>query len=368
MNESWADFSLVNDSISFNEDPLPFIHSLKKDTIKGIDYVSVFGAGTSNSEFEAMTGNSMKFFPSGSNVFQQFTHKSTYGLPSYLKENGYKCTAVHPSSGTNWNRVNAYTAMDFDTFITISDFKNPEYIRYISDKESYKKVIDLFENKAKNDKLYVFDLTIQGHGGYLTHTDWDSPIKVSNAYYEQTDEFLSSTRVSDQAFEYLLDYFEDYDEPTIICMFGDHFPSVETTFYEQILGKEESEWELPDLQKRYGTPYVLWANYDIPEADNLVISNNYLSNMLLKQAGLELPVYNRYIEEVSKEIAAMNVNGYMDMNGEWHNYNAEDESDSVKELLKNYEYLQYAYYSDQDKEKMDKIFDMKSDRKTLEVK
>ena len=69
----------------YNMDPLPFIHSLKKNTIKGRDYVSVFGAGTSNSEFEAMTGNSMAFFPSGCNVYQQFMHNSTFSLPSYLK-------------------------------------------------------------------------------------------------------------------------------------------------------------------------------------------------------------------------------------------------------------------------------------------
>ncbi|MCR5623642.1 MAG: sulfatase-like hydrolase/transferase [Lachnospiraceae bacterium] len=363
MNESFADFSLVNPSVSFNQDPLPFIHSMKKDTIKGVDYVSVFGAGTSNSEFEAMTGNTMKFFPSGSNVYQQFTHKSTFSLPSYLKELGYTCLAVHPSSGSNWNRVNAYTAMDFDEFITIDDFKNPEYIRYISDKESYKKVIEQFENKAKDEKLYVFDMTIQGHGGYLTNTDWDTPIKVSNAYFDQTDEFLSSTYVSDQAFEYLIDYFENQDEPTIICMFGDHFPSVETSFYEQILGKEEKEWDLDDIQKRFGTPYILWANYDIPEVSNCVISNNYLENMLLKQAGLELPAYNQYLEDVSREIPAMNVNGYMDISGKWHYYDGDDETNSVKEILDGYELLQYAYYSDTDKEKMSEIFGMNADRR-----
>ncbi|MCR5587462.1 MAG: LTA synthase family protein [Lachnospiraceae bacterium] len=367
MNESLADFSLVNNTVSFNKDPLPYIHSMKENTIKGIDYVSVFGAGTSNSEFEAMTGNTMKFFPSGSNVYQQFTHKSTFSLPSYLKELGYECLAVHPSSGTNWNRVNAYTAMDFDEFITIDNFKNPEYIRYISDKESYKKVIEQFENKKKGKPLYVFDMTIQNHGGYLTNTDWDDPIKVSNAYYTETDEFLSSTHVSDEAFEYLIDYFNEYSEPTIICMFGDHFPSVETEFYEQILGKESSEWDLNDIQKRFGTPFILWANYDIPETDSLSISNNYLENLLLKQSGLELPIYNKYIEQVSKVIPAMNVNGYMDYNGEWHYYD-KSEPDDVSELLDSYELLQYAYYSDTDKDKMSKIFDMSTKRDELIVK
>ena len=56
MNESLADFSKIG-KVNYNRDPLEFIHSMKDNTISGLDYVSVFGAGTSNSEFEAMTGN-----------------------------------------------------------------------------------------------------------------------------------------------------------------------------------------------------------------------------------------------------------------------------------------------------------------------
>lgn len=353
MNESLADFSLIGD-VNYNRDPLPFLHSMSKDTIKGIDYVSVFGAGTSNSEFEAMTGNTMAFFPSGSNVYQQFMHKSTFSLPLYLKKLGYVCNAVHPSSGGNWNRIATYKSMGFDDFITIEDFKKPEYVRYISDKESYKKVIELYEKKG-DKPIYLFDMTIQNHGGYLTNTNWKNPVFVKGSYYDEAKEYLSATYVSDEAFEYLVDYFSKQEEPTIICMFGDHFPSIETSFYEELLGKDQSSWELEDIQKRYAAPFVIWANYDIEEEDAAVISNNYLENMILKQAGLELPRYNQYLEKLSAKIPAMNVNGYMGSDGSWHNY-GQDDSDEIKELLEDYEILQYGYYSDGDKDKMRKIF------------
>ena len=356
MNESLADFSLVGDT-RYNMDPLPFIHSLKKNTIKGRDYVSVFGAGTSNSEFEAMTGNTMAFFPSGCNVYQQFMHDSTFSLPSYLKEMGYSCKAVHPSSGANWNRVATYKSMKFDDFITIDNFKKPEYVRYISDKESYKKVIELYEKKG-DKPLYLFDMTIQNHGGYLTNTNWKTPVYVEGAYYTEAKEYLSATHVSDQAFQYLINYFSKQTEPTIICMFGDHFPSIETSFYEELLGKSQSDWDLEDIQKRYAVPFIMWANYDIQEEQNAVISNNYLENMILKQAGLELPLYNQYLEKLSADIPAMNVNGYMDASGKWHNYGS-DETDTVKNLLDDYEILQYGYYSDMDKDKMSELFNMK---------
>ena len=310
------------------------MHSLKKNTIYGKDYVSVYGAGTSNSEFEAMTGNTMKFFPSGSNVYQQFMHDSTFSLPSYLKGLGYSTVAVHPSSGQNWNRTNTYKSMKFDRFITIQDFKNPEYVRYISDKESYKKVIELYEEKEKDTPFYCFDMTIQNHGGYLTNTNWENPVYVKGSYYQEAKEFLSATKVSDDAFKYLIDYFEKQEEPTIICMFGDHQPSIEIEFYEEIMKKGESDWNLQDVQKRYITPFIIWANYDIEESKNAVISNNYIENLLLKQAGIDLPLYNQYIEKVSASIPAMNVNGYMDDDGIWHNYDSKEEPDTIKELLK----------------------------------
>ena len=357
MNESLADYNLFAEP-NYNKDPLSFLHSLTENTIYGKDYVSVYGAGTSNSEFEAKTGNSMKFFPSGSNVYQQFMHESTFSLPSYLKGMGYSTIAVHPSSGQNWNRIKTYKSMAFDRFITIQDFKNPEYVRYISDKESYKKVIEMYEQKEKGTPLYCFDMTIQNHGGYLTNTNWEDPVYVKGSYYQEAKEFLSATKVSDDAFKYLVEYFEKQEEPTIICMFGDHQPSIETEFYEEIMKKSESEWKLQDIQKRYITPFIIWANYDIAESRNAVLSNNYLENLLLKQAGIDLPLYNQFIEKVSGTIPAMNVNGYMDDAGVWHNYNASEQPDEVTELLTKYEILQYAYYSDPDKEKMTSFFKM----------
>lgn len=362
MNESLADFDLVGPT-NFNKDPLEYLHSMEENTIYGKDYVSIYGAGTSNSEFEAMTGNSMKFFPSGCNVYQQFMHDTTFSMAYYLKSLGYQTMAVHPSSGANWNRIKTYDSMRFDDFITIEDFKNPEYIRYISDKESYKKVIELYENKEKGTPLFAFDMTIQNHGGYLTNTNWEEPVYVKGAYYEETKEFLSAINVSDDAFEYLVDYFKEQKEPTIICMFGDHHPSLEIEFYEELLGKKQEDWNLDDIQKRFATPFVIWANYDIEESKNVVLSNNYLENLLLKQAGITLPLYNQYIEKVSELIPAMNVNGYLDYEGIWHNYetDTDGEPDAVQKCLKEYELLQYGYYSDMDKEQMKKIFEMNGD-------
>ena len=62
---------------------------------------------------------------------------------------------------------------------------------------------------------------MQGHGGYNTGIPWDEPVTVENGSYPYAEEYLSSSYVSGQAFEYLVNYFANQDEPVLIFMFGD---------------------------------------------------------------------------------------------------------------------------------------------------
>ena len=59
--------------------------------------------------------------------------------------------------------------------------------------------------------------------------------------YPKTDQYLSLMKRSDQAFQYLVEYFSRTDQPTMIVMFGDHQPSVEDEFYDDIAGMPSSE-------------------------------------------------------------------------------------------------------------------------------
>lgn len=51
MNEAFSDSPAVYE-FATNEDGMPNIHSLKENTVKGHIMVSVFGGGTANTEFE----------------------------------------------------------------------------------------------------------------------------------------------------------------------------------------------------------------------------------------------------------------------------------------------------------------------------
>ena len=77
-----------------------------------------------------------------------------------------------------------------------------------------------------------------------------------------------------------------------------------------------------------------------------------------KQSKSAVSCQSLMLDDISRSdtIPAMNVNGYMDQSGTWHKY--DDEKGNINKLLENYEYLQYGYYSDSDKDTMRKLFHM----------
>ena len=198
-------------------------------------------------------------------------------------------------------------------------------------------------------------VTMQNHGGYDTDTDWEDPIVADDGSYNLANEYFSSIHVSDQAFKHLINYFKDYKEPTIIMMFGDHQPSIEEEFIAKALGVENGNYTFEQNQDRYCTPYVIWANYDIDANVDETTSANFLTNMVLNEAGLELPDYNKFIEDIRKDVQAMNAYGFMTKDGAWHTY---DEDSEIAKRLKDYAIVEYGYFGEKDEKTMSNIFEM----------
>ena len=133
------------------------------------------------------------------------------------------------------------------------------------------------------------------------------------------DEFISLDNIkeSDKAFEELVRYLKNYDEPTIVVMFGDHQPAVEQEFYEELYGKSLSKLSTEELQQRYKIPFVIWANYDIESQDDLKTSPNYLSDLLLDTANVPKNEIENFTSEVRNDVPQINAMGHYDSDGNW---------------------------------------------------
>ena len=355
MNESLAELKTAGD-FTTNTEYFPFMDSLEENTVRGSLCVPVFGSMTSNTEFEFLTGDSMALLPANSIAYQFNVKPDTYSMVSTLKDQGYYSVAMHPYPGENWNRVECYQNMGFDAFLDQEFYEGSEELRnYVSDEADYQKLIQVVEAKENpEDKLFIFNVTMQNHGGYEgTYDNFEQEVWLTGEYegkYPKTDQYLSLMKRSDQAFQYLVEYFSRIDEPTMIVMFGDHQPSVEDEFYDDIAGMPSSEITVQEHLMWYETPFIIWTNYSMPSEDMGRLGAVYLSSEVLWRANLEMTPYNRFLLAMKEDLPVVHFLGCYDREGTYYYWaKAESERCPYQDTVLDYEALVYNHSLDRKK-------------------
>ncbi len=341
MNEAFSDLSVISD-FQTNEDYMPFFRSLSENTIKGNMIASIKGGGTCNTEFEFLTSSTHAFLPASCLPYQQYIHSDMPSMASIMKEQGYQVLATHPYYATGWRRSTVYPLLGFDEFASMEDYpKNAQKgrLRLITDKANYQYLIERFENKKEDSPIFIFNVTIQNHSSYSSDYNFADRITLSDydsEEYLNAEVYLSLIKQSDSAFQYLIEYFEEVEEPTIIVMFGDHQPGDMNDFLN-ILSENLTD-SLEDLAKLYTVPYVIWANYDIEEIKLDYISANYLSSIVMEMAGINLPPYNEFLLLLREEFPVISSKICIDQLG---NYMTPQEALETNSMVKEYQLLQY---------------------------
>jgi len=154
---------------------------------------------------------------------------------------GYRRNAVYPLLG-------------FETFDSLETMKNLEYLRkYPDDLSTYKYITEMFENRNSDKLFFNFTVTMQNHSGYDL-PNYESTIFLTDIEdCPKVEQYLSIVKESDDALKYLIDYFNNVDEPVLILFFGDHQPPyLEDAFWDAILDPEQSF-----NKTRYLLPFTL---------------------------------------------------------------------------------------------------------------
>ncbi len=348
MNEAFSDLSVWGDFVT-SEEVMPFFKSLQQEAVGGELYVSVKGGNTANTEFEFLTGDTMGFLPKGSIPYQQYINDETPSLASYLKTLGYSTTAIHPYNRTGWDRDTVYEKFGFDEFLDKDSFSSPYRLRgYISDKSAFDKIREQFSIKGDDERKFIFEVTMQNHGGYSRETpDFNIYLTLPEVTGKTTsvvatEKYLTLINQTDRALEELIDYFKEQDEPVIVVMFGDHQPSdYITNVIQRICGATTSD-SLADLEQGYRVPFVMWSNYGLEHKYYDGISVNYLSSILMENAGIPLTGYQTFLKKLMETLPVINANVYRDADGNFYNY----EEDAYSGELKDYQMLQYNHLVD----------------------
>ena len=357
MDESFADLTRF-DSLTLSDDPTPYYHSLTENTIKGMMYAPVTGGGTATVEFEALTGSSAFFLPSGTVAYQLYLTDQTPSLAQTAKILGVRSSAYHPYESSGWNRVATYERLGFDSEYFLdktvngddisTDYSDDELVReYVSDSADFSRLYQLTDAaREAGQNCFVFNVTMQNHSGY--NKEWNNLYRgvhltgdfVGNGYGDTTSQYLALASATDSAIQELIEHYEQVEEPTVIFFFGDHQPPLSNDLYKDIYGKELDERSVDELLEQYVTPYFIWANFDIDEAEGVDTGSNFIGMQASLLAGYPQTGYMKFLARVNETFTGITPVGYVLKDGSAYE-DRESLPEDARELLDQYEILQY---------------------------
>lgn len=343
MNEAFSDLRTVGMDESI--DVMPFIDSMDENVIEGNLYVSVFGGGTCNTEFEALTGNSLAFLGAGAYPYTENVTKSLFSLASYFRDNGYLTEAFHANEAQNWNRNMVYPNLGFSKFNSITDYaaaldKVPYLHGHPADSADYS-YIEAVDKEYSDQPRFLFNVTMQNHSGYERWEDVKEADTVSEngaELYLDTKVYLSLIKVSDDEVKQLVETYKDSDEPTMIIFFGDHQPGLPSVARSEIYTKTDNILDM------FKTKFFIWTNYETETEHNVSISANYLPYLILERGNFSLPPYVQMLKEVHEKYPVISSQGVIDAEGNVYGSVAELFDDP---LIQKYQYVQYANLFDE---------------------
>ncbi len=339
MSESFWDINLLD--TEFSPNPIQNFEDLKEESIHGEAYVPVFGGGTANTEFEVLTGISLKTYPADWHmVYRNDIDGPTPSLASIFQEQGYHTDALHPYHHWYYRRHEVYPYLGFDKFTALEDLDDSQTLGpFISDDYITDEIIKRIEESEK--PIFNFTVTMQNHGPYnelRNEPVIDFKHNLDNREETMLQTYADGLYYSDQALKKLVDYLKTSDEPTLLLFFGDHLPMLGNNYslYRELgyIG-EENPQELQDDLRLYTVPYVLWANYSLEEKELPLKNATALSHLILEQAGMEKPPYLQMVEEIHDRAPVILNTEYIDGDGKHH----DRESREYQEIIELYRTL-----------------------------
>ena len=257
--ETFFDPEEVN-FLEFSEDPLPNWHALSEEYTSGLYTVPTVGAGTVNTEFETLTGMSLRYFGAGEYPFKGVLKENTCESVGYVLGNlGLTAHAVHNNYATFYSRKTVYSNIGFNDFTSNEYMDNQDDVNEIGwmrDRTLIPYIGACLDKTSNRD--FVFVVSVQGHGAYPTEDVIEDPaIEVTGAETEekncQWEYYVNQLHEMDQFVKDLVDYVSERGEPTVIMFYGDHLPTLGLSDSDLIVGST------------FQTRYLVWDNIGLSQ-------------------------------------------------------------------------------------------------------
>lgn len=357
MGEAYSDLS-ENEHISFEgyTDPMANYKELcaKENAVSGHIAVANFGGGTSNTEYDVLTGLPTRFLDTALPSYN-FIHHEIDALPYRLSQIGYETASIHPGYAWFYNRQNVYPDLGFETCYFLEDsfdLASQGIGGYVNEEATMDKILSVFEETIQSSSapVFSFTVTIQNHGPYekkygTLPQNFSTDVELTETETDLLTQYFYGMIDADREIGRLVDYAENSEEPIILVYFGDHLPGFSNGMESfDLLDYPKDANGTPEEQTAvYETPFVIWANdsaaaqcgfaENITEAalpENGIISSFYLGSLTTELAGMEglSPLYDM-LNDMRKEYPVLSDMYHVDAQG---NYVQELPEDMQKQL------------------------------------
>ncbi|MBQ5589957.1 MAG: LTA synthase family protein [Anaerotignum sp.] len=366
MGEAFCDMS-ENTHLNFAgyRDPLKNWKAIcaSDNAYSGHIVVPNFGGGTSNSEYDVLTGCATRYLDNPLPSYN-FIHGDFDGMPRQLQKLGYETQSIHPGYAWFYNRQNVYPDLGFETCYFLEDSFDLEtqgYGGYINEVVTMDKIIDTLDThiKEKDSPLFSFTVTIQNHGPYEKHygtlpANFSTDVPLDENQTDLLTQYFTGVIDADEQIGRLKEYAENSDEPIVLVYFGDHLPGFSNgmEFFDLLDYPIDANGTPAEQLAVYETPYFIWQNdsaealcgnmndlvskLELP-ADGLM-SSQFLGTTVLEMfvPGYESPLHQMN-DRLRRELPVCAKNIYVDADGNYTEYISAEQQEMVK-TLKNWQY------------------------------
>lgn len=344
MSESFWDPTRLP-GVAFDEDPIGTVRSKQSGHV----FSPEFGGMTANVEFEALTGFSNAFLPYGSIPYQQYIRRPVPSLASFFRDQGYQTRALHPYRQWFWNRSSVYENFGFDKFLSEENLPTLTKKGHLaSDEEFTGEIIRAAEEADR--PLFLFGVSLQGHGPYAPNRYPDSKIKVvtdaGSAVSEMSkgsvQTFAQGAQDADTSLKHLMDWAKKRERETIIVFFGDHLPPLGDVYMESgyMQGRTASRIDTADhMLAQHETPLVLWSSRTNTLRGVGTISPSFLPLYILEMAGFDHPYYTGFLGKVHQQYSV--IDGHMLLDKNYTPQTGWLQQPDMPAILQDYRQVQY---------------------------
>lgn len=250
MSEAFADFRRFEDQLDLNiGDTYDGFDAVAEEGYRGTAIVPTYASWTVRTEFELNFGLPVRSLNDPNMPQRLLLDRAQPTIASYYKDWGYSTAYVHPFMGSFYSRERVYANFGFDQLIFDEDFTVPieYYGTYIEDKTVFNQVEKLI--KETDEPLFLHTTTMQNHQPY---DQGENPEDEMGNYFQ----WIEHTGADFEAF---INNLKKIDEPTVVFIIGDHYPSLkgENSVYDQLGMNGDNCGVL------YEQPFIVWSNYDL---------------------------------------------------------------------------------------------------------